>query len=1052
MTGGPGWGAQQAGYEQGGMTAGSSALGFMANTVPAMASSALMFGGMVGGPLLEHGLAGRAGMMAGAGRMFGTALNYSDPLSMATLGWRGGSGLGTAMGMGRMGAGLMGGIGTLGVGMAAYGAMTGMSNFASSVWSGGMNVMQGQQLANQIGPGIAPGQNMAGQGAQFGSMLRSMSQGMNVSTDDLSRYAQDLNTQKVFQTVKSAKEFQSKFGEVMKAVKEIAKMTQTTVDDAVKMFGDLRQQGFYTTADIKAQAASTQAREAATGLSYGTLNAIGGAGAQTARSYGMRGRFGSNLAQRDVSAISMGVRSGAISEEEVMERGGAEAVGMNMAQKEMAFLSSPRGRAVIAASMGAGGAPDPTRLRKLLSGNMSTEDLVTTAAGRGLGTLMQAGTRESKEAMMPYAGMAMIQVAMGQSKQLYGGVSERSTIGMLGTMGMDRQTAKMFIQQQGQLGDVARAEVGAAASAQSRSLYEDESRRQSLFGREGRLSRTSAGREYYEAMDMGANFGAATVRDVSNTYKQAAQALYGGRTYESGGADDSRMAREFVKSRGKIDYGGGGSEASLLGARSTGEIIQEQYKDLVFKAGEGDKAYVDKMVKSGTFKDVGGGKYVDSSALNSRERAVAQGAKARGTNRDEARISLAISGGQFGEKVENVINEARRAGMKGTGFLRADADVEASAITYVMGQERGMKTGSFADFMGGKGMTGNEKAFLEEMTNRTLKETDGENAEKLRKRGPASKRGDMEGAQNLQQARDQTRTAAEKLVETASGGKKGLFGFSSGQTELINKLSGDGTARAKYSDYVDAMKSGDPERIQAAKKSLNEALGGEKSGAGSAFKDMENNLTGEGVGKLNDALGRKGKQQSYMDAVTPGLKAEAERLAKLDTSKLSETGKSLLTQARGASEGGDVNKRNDLMKQLTKELAQGGLDSGEKEILSAFGSSGGTYTDNLDKLLSGKGLKTDDAKINERIKKLKKGDVEESMSILEDMGQDPDTAEDSGKTSQVEGAQAEYVAKNREFVQAVDKFVSNLKDAGVLKDKEEGNSVGDAVKGLLGVQ
>jgi hypothetical protein len=334
-------------------------------------------------------------------------------------------------------------------------------------------------MLNQISvPGMAK-ENM---GSGMADSMRQMSQDLGVSFEDVGRYAQQLDQQRVFQTAKDAKEFQTKFKSVMKAVKDIAKMTQSTVDDAMAMFSDLRQQGFYTTADIKAQAASTQAREMATGISGQTYSAIGQAGSQTARALGMRGRFGADLAQRSVAGVAMGVRSGAMNEEMVMEMGGTEAVGMRLAQQQMQFLGTARGRAIIAATMGQGGAPDMNRLGKFLGGGMTMESLVSTAAGRGLGVLQQAGTSAAKEEFMPYASMAMVQMAAAQQKQLYGRTDQAGTIRMLGTMGMGRNEAQLMYQQAMGMGDQMQQELAAKATARTRAEVAAARKQRSISG------------------------------------------------------------------------------------------------------------------------------------------------------------------------------------------------------------------------------------------------------------------------------------------------------------------------------------------------------------------------------------------------------------------------------------------------------------------------------------------------------------------------------------------------------------------------------------------
>jgi hypothetical protein len=125
------------------------------------------------------------------------------------------------------------------------------------MYQGVRDTMQGQSLMNQMSPSLGNA-STRGQGAETGRMMRDMSEDLGVGMQDISRYAKQLDANKMFQTTRSAKEFRQKFQSVMKAVKEIAQMTQGTVDDAMQTFTGLRQQGFYTTADIKAQAASTR--------------------------------------------------------------------------------------------------------------------------------------------------------------------------------------------------------------------------------------------------------------------------------------------------------------------------------------------------------------------------------------------------------------------------------------------------------------------------------------------------------------------------------------------------------------------------------------------------------------------------------------------------------------------------------------------------------------------------------------------------------------------------------------------------------------------------
>jgi hypothetical protein len=363
------------------------------------------------------------------------------------------------------------------------------------------------------------------------------------------------------------------------------------------MVGDLRQQGFYTTADIKAQAASRQAREMATGISAGVYSAIGGAGAQTARQFGLRGRFGADLAERNVAGVSMGVRSGAMSEEEVMELGGVEAVGMRMAQQQMGFLQSARGRAMIAYTMGDNMAPDSERMNRMLRG-ATIEDIVTGAAGRGLGVLHASGRREAREQFAPYAGMAMVQMAAAQQRQLQGSVSERGIIHMLGTMGVGREEARLMLQGTMQMPEQVRQE-----QIQAMNLSVGEAARELD-------KRYTTGRNLRIGLEM--NLGRSISRQGSVAYQSLSTAatnlmesITGTETYVGG---DDELARDFLASGrslrlGRLAETGGG----LLSSASASERLRDQYRELTRTRGQlgMSDAELQRALRSGEVVDLG---------------------------------------------------------------------------------------------------------------------------------------------------------------------------------------------------------------------------------------------------------------------------------------------------------------------------------------------------------------------------------------------------------------------------------------------------------------
>lgn len=557
-------------------------------------------------------------------RNFGRVLSYANPIDWPfragfqgiVSGYRFGSNLATGLRMGGMAntaMGIAGGaVGGLGVGAigaaAAYGLYKGGQFVSSNLYQGGASYVQGQNLAAQFAPSVAPGQTLT-PGYSLASTMRGISNSTGFSEDEVARAARELDAQKLFQTTKDMKEFKEKLGTAMKAVKEIASVTKTSIDDAVKMFGDLRAQGFYNTADIQSQSALTQARASITGLGLGTTLAVGGVGTQMARQMGLRGRVGSDLAQRNVTGVSLALRSGALSEEEVTEMGGVEAVGLSQTEAQMRFLSSARGRTMIAGMMGAGGKMDPNRIRKVLSGNMTLEDLVTqTAEG---GNLYAAGTRAAKEAAAPYAGMAMVQMAMMQQRQIFGGVSAEGTTRMLGTMGLSREESQALIKTLAALPEQMRKERVEQENQDNRRKAESLSKENSIAFQTARYMRPAE--EYLQSTAAG------YVGTLQSRYTNFMQDMFGGRTY----GFDQKMYEAARADKSLRLTTSAGAVGTPFGLNPTAEA-REQYYGISKTASQLglSEAEIQAQIKSGELMDLGGrnaidiGKATRTAALN----------------------------------------------------------------------------------------------------------------------------------------------------------------------------------------------------------------------------------------------------------------------------------------------------------------------------------------------------------------------------------------------------------------------------------------------------
>ena len=668
---------------------GSGSMGAMAwNAVDQLDPTTHMFSAGGSGARVGYGMGARFSGLSSripTGQSLGTAIRgafLGESVGMqagAAHMFRGG---GMRAGMGMLGrAGIAGGMGVggaltaaaapLAVGMAAY---KGIEYAGRQFGRGGQNTMQGQALMAQMGHTLGAGQTARGTGREAGKMMQEMATDMGASMEDIGRYAKDLDSQKTFQTTRSAKEFRTKFKSVMKAVKEIAEATKGSVDDAVKMFGDLRTQGFYTTGDIKAQAVSRQAREMTTGISKGVFSAVGGAGAQIARQHGMRGRFGSRMAERSVAGVAMGVRSGRMSEEEVEEMGGAEQVGLRLASSEMRFMKSARGKAMIAYTMGKDGSVDSGRMQKMLGGQTSIEDIVTGAAGRGLGVLQKAGTREAREAASPYAGMQMVKMAMAQEKQLYGRNTRSGTLAMLGTMGHSREEAELRLQKE--LGQAQQHLAEQTAKGNISVDAADARKRETSF-----TARMRSGLDRNVGQGLRAA-GAGTYAAAQSLYSGAVTSLTGDETYTGG---DQALARRFTArgdSGGHISALTRGTENNpWLGGMSASRRLQHQYRDLGASSAEGlgmTEEQLQAGLADGSVKDLG---------VGVRERA-------------KDIISTNMQWGTFG-----LLGSIKGETAEGQQYVKTK-DVEDVEAAYTRGRETGATTEGLRDFRlaaGGRG-------------------------------------------------------------------------------------------------------------------------------------------------------------------------------------------------------------------------------------------------------------------------------------------------------------------------------------------------------------
>jgi len=357
-----------------------------------------------GMPAAQHPLSGGSGSGAGAmswagnkalpmaasAAMFMPGLSRLDPTMAAIRGFgassginTGGAGLLSKAGMSNIGAGFSqaasGGIGGLaraglsGIGGAAARAMPVLA-LAQAAKYGVGQMVQGAQYNNQVSGFMQKNFSHVNQasstgfgfsrdeGGQMGDMMREMgNKDMMSGPQEMLRIMKQGTQQGVFKAVQDVKEFKRRFKETVGALKEVAKVMNTTLEGAMPFFQQARQQGFWTPQDIQRHAQTTKAAAGASGMSVAQTQQMMGQGAAMARQVGAQGHTGSQGMAASLSTVGGALRSGVINERQLSEatggQTGTEAIGTMAGQMQASatrFATSRRARWLLASLGGKG--------------------------------------------------------------------------------------------------------------------------------------------------------------------------------------------------------------------------------------------------------------------------------------------------------------------------------------------------------------------------------------------------------------------------------------------------------------------------------------------------------------------------------------------------------------------------------------------------------------------------------------------------------------------------------------------------------------------------
>jgi hypothetical protein len=372
-----------------GMQMGPRAISAIGNVGLPMAAGAAMIGGSF--------------LPGAAGRFFGGL----DPL---TAGFRGAS---SAIGgfsganLGRIAGGGIGSIaraGLAGIGGAAARAVPILA-LAQAAKYGVGQMVQGAQFQNQVHNQLQQDFRFVNPEAQTGfgftreqtggiaSMVRQMGHSdMMTGPQELLRVMKQGTQMGVFRAVQDAREFKKRFKEMVGALKEVSKTMNTTLEGAIPFFQQSRQMGFWTPQDIQRVAPQVQATAQTTGMSVAQVQSMMGQGASMARSVGALGAQGAMGMTRSLGLVGGGLRSGAITEQQLAEATGGlqgpqaiQAMAGTLQAATTRFAAGRQARWMLA-SMGRAGftSMDAGKLGLMQSGMMSLSD-IGSGARRNIG-------------------------------------------------------------------------------------------------------------------------------------------------------------------------------------------------------------------------------------------------------------------------------------------------------------------------------------------------------------------------------------------------------------------------------------------------------------------------------------------------------------------------------------------------------------------------------------------------------------------------------------------------------------------------------------------
>lgn len=275
-----------------------------------------------------------------------------------------------------------------------------------------------------------PGQGPMGRGLGAGAVGNLTAIMQSTSTQAYKNFDQTL---KNFQMLASsgeltagsagAREMKRNLEKAFDTMTDLMSVLNSTFESAGRVFDQVKRSGIGSKQAMLDYAMSTRVGGGMAGIGTEAMLAIGEAGAGVARQMGTYGAGGARLATGMATAIGAGVRSGAISNELMREiSGGTLDVGTatsGLVDKLLGFQQG-RGQYMIAGLFDRGGGINKEALQDLISGKLSTQDIVTRGVTRtaapGGATFYAANKQKMTSQLFEAAGSDIFSVYYQMAK------------------------------------------------------------------------------------------------------------------------------------------------------------------------------------------------------------------------------------------------------------------------------------------------------------------------------------------------------------------------------------------------------------------------------------------------------------------------------------------------------------------------------------------------------------------------------------------------------------------------------------------------------------